>query len=302
MAYSDLVFRFRVESGPQSLFAHATHLLKRQLNVWRGCDKASRSICGAGLTLAEFDESCWRPVIVDVSRNRSMIQLARWTVEHRDQVDSFWLTSRCTVIPDKTANQMQVPEDAVITCGPDWMFIRDLYARELRKRYLTITPQTQQRRFGQMLHFRAVSGPISLFERIRIMMTYPRNLRMTKHAHRRSAERELPDSLQKFDPNYWWLFAADLCATTGVVLSSSWETEMNGVDYRVILSPDGEVITWYPVGHRDKVRLPIVEGKEWDRIKLESEQWLECFRSPEHFYDKMDSPTETRSTLECEIQ
>ncbi len=85
--------------------------------------------------------------------------------------------------------------------------------------------------------FHIVSGPASLFERVRFKMKEPRKLKLNAdHFQMRANERNVPiEKITKFDPQIWRLMTAEVRADTGKFVSTAWEVIVDGRNWWVVI-------------------------------------------------------------------
>lgn len=85
--------------------------------------------------------------------------------------------------------------------------------------------------------FHVISGPQSLFDRVRFKMKGKRTLRVhASHLATRAAERDAPlDEIANFDASEWELVTVEVRADTGKFVNSAWKREIKGRWWWVVI-------------------------------------------------------------------
>ena len=124
--------------------------------------------------------------------------------------------------------------------------------------------------------FHIQTGPTSLFERVKVVMSDVSNVRVDgKHFQVRVRERKIPqvvvDKIASFDVNEWDLITAEVRVDKGKFVASSWGCQHNGCYYVVVIGLGNLAETIYDVTDVNSKLLP-------KRLKY-------CIERHSEFYD-----------------
>jgi hypothetical protein len=85
--------------------------------------------------------------------------------------------------------------------------------------------------------FHILTGPSSLFDRIKFIMNKPRELKLNaNHFNKRALERNAPiEEIKVLNPKTWKLIIAEVRTDTGKFVSSTWEIVVNEKKWWIVI-------------------------------------------------------------------
>lgn len=93
--------------------------------------------------------------------------------------------------------------------------------------------------------FHDVTGPQSLFTRVRTVLNEPTELRIDPdHVEQRAEERSAPlDQLKQFNPKTWELKTAEVRTDKGLFVNAAWACRVDDRDWWVVIGYNDTVVT-----------------------------------------------------------
>lgn len=93
--------------------------------------------------------------------------------------------------------------------------------------------------------FHVVTGPQSLFTRVRTVLNEPTELRIDPdHVEQRAEERSAPlDQLKQFNPKTWELKTAEVRTDKGLFVNAAWACRVDDRDWWVVIGYNDTVVT-----------------------------------------------------------
>jgi len=93
--------------------------------------------------------------------------------------------------------------------------------------------------------FHVITGPESLFSRVRTVLDQPTELRINPdHVQQRAEERSAPlDQLKQFDPKTWELKTAEVRTDKGLFVNAAWACRVDERDWWVVIGYNDTVVT-----------------------------------------------------------
>ena len=91
-----------------------------------------------------------------------------------------------------------------------------------------------------------------MFERIQFKMCQPRELKHNAdHFHDRTFERDAPvEKFRLFEPHSWRLVTAEVRTDTGKFVTTSWEVDVDGTTWWVVIGLHDTIQTVYPTNNK----------------------------------------------------
>lgn len=123
---------------------------------------------------------------------------------------------------------------------------------------------------GKTFRFHIDTGPASLFERVKFIMSKKGKLRFHgNHALKRAIERDAPiDSMLEFNASDWSLMTAEVDYNKGKFVSSAWQRKIDGRSWWIVIGLNEVVMTVIETDKRGVGDEIIREGAFYTKVEF----------------------------------